>query len=102
VKSLEEIEKTIDAGQRNRGLRYDWEMIEYCGRTMVVRSSVEQIINEKTGRMMKFGNPCIILEGGICPSRYSDRGRVACPRAIYSYFRENWLERVEEPGKSDG
>ncbi len=96
VKSLAEIEKTIDATQRNRGMRYDWEMVKYSGQEMVVHSSVTQIINEKTGRMMNFSNPCIILEGGVCPSKYSDRGRVACPRAIYSYFRENWLERVEE------
>lgn len=96
VKSLAEIEKTIDATQRNRGMRYDWEMVNYCGKEMIVHSSVTQIINEKTGRMMNFSNPCIILEGGVCPSKFSDRGRVACPRAIYSYFRENWLERVEE------
>jgi hypothetical protein len=96
VRSLEEIEQTIDARQRNRGMRYDWEMVNYCGKTMVVHSVVDQIINEATGQMMNFSNPCIILEGGICPSRFSDRGRVGCPRAIYSYFRENWLERVEE------
>jgi hypothetical protein len=96
VKSLAEIEETIDARQRNRGMRYDWEMVSYCGREMVVHSLVDQIINEKTGRMMTFSNPCIILEGGICESRFSDRGRVGCPRAIYSYFRENWLERIEE------
>jgi hypothetical protein len=95
VKSLAEIEKTIDATQRNRGMRFDWEMVNYCGREMTVHSSVDMIINEKTGRMMHFSNPCIILEGGICPSKFSDRGRVACPRAIYSYFRENWLERIE-------
>lgn len=102
VKSLEEIEETIDARQRNRGMRFDWEMVNHCGKVMTVRSSVEQILDEKTGRMMKFKNPCIILEGGTCPSRFSDRGRIACPRAIYSYFRENWLERVEEPASVSG
>jgi len=100
VKSLAEIEQTIDARQRNRGMRYDWEMVSYCGREMVVHSLVNQIINEKTGRMMTFSNPCIILEGGICASRFSDRGRVGCPRAIYSYFREDWLERIEEPPRN--
>lgn len=95
VKSLAEIEETIDERQRNRGMRFDWEMVNYCGKEMVVHSSVDQIIDEKTGRMMRFSNPCIILEGGVCPSRYSNRGRIGCPRAIYSYFRENWLERVD-------
>ncbi len=31
VKSAEEIGKTLDANQRNRGLYFDREMIRYCG-----------------------------------------------------------------------
>ena len=45
--------------------------------------------------MSDMKNPCIILEGGICQARYSDC-RMLCPRAIYSFWREIWLERVEE------
>ena len=97
VRSLREIEETIDERQRNRGLRFDWEMVNHCDQERKVHSVVERIINEKSGKMMEFGNPCIVLEGGTCPSRFSDRGRVACPRAIHAYWRENWLERVDEP-----
>jgi len=96
VKSLRAIEETLDERQRNRGLRYDWEMAPHSGREMRVRSLVTRIINEKSGRMMEFSNPCVVLEGGTCPSRFSDRGRVGCPRAINAYFRENWLERIDE------
>jgi len=37
-----------------------------------------------------------ILEGVTCQARYSDR-RMFCPRAIYPFWRESWLERAEPP-----
>jgi hypothetical protein len=43
--------------------------------------------------MVRFKNQAIIREGVICQSRYSDC-RMFCPRAIYSYWREIWLERI--------
>jgi hypothetical protein len=52
---------------------------------------VNRIINEATGEMMVLKNPCIILEGVICTSDYHR----LCPRGIYPYWREIWLERVE-------
>jgi hypothetical protein len=36
--------------------------------------------------------PSIILDGVWCQSRYS-YGRMFCPRSIYSYWREVWLQR---------
>ena len=50
--------------------------------------------NEKTGRMMKLPKDCIILEGGVWSGEMTS-GSHFCPRAIYSYWREAWLERVE-------
>jgi hypothetical protein len=38
-------------------------------------------------------HPCIILEDVVCQSRYSTC-RMLCPRSIYPYWREIWLERV--------
>jgi len=99
VKPYSEILKTVDEHNRNRGLYFDAEMVPYCGGTYRVLKRVSRIINERTGKMMTFKNDCIILDGVICQSRYSEK-RFFCPRAIYSYWREIWLERVEpgEPG----
>jgi hypothetical protein len=58
-----------------------------------VRRRVERIIDERTGRMLKLKNPCITLEGVACKAEYSNC-RLVCPRAIPSYWREAWLERV--------
>jgi hypothetical protein len=44
--------------------------------------------------------PAVILDKVWCQSRYSSC-RVFCPRSIYSWWREVWLERVSEEGISD-
>jgi hypothetical protein len=95
VKSYQEILATCTADNRNRGLGFDAEMMPFCGGTFRVLKRVTQIVNEKTGKMMKMKNPCIILENVVCEGRYSEC-RLFCPRAIYPYWREIWLERIPE------
>jgi hypothetical protein len=90
IKSKEEIVKTLDTGNRNRGMKFDPEMLKYCGRQARVLGRVEQIIDEKSGKMMHLKNPCIVLEGVICAGDYHR----LCPRGTYPYWREIWLERV--------
>jgi hypothetical protein len=46
---------------------------------------------EKTGRMLRFKNPCIVLDDVTRTGAYHRQ----CPRGIYPYWREVWLERVE-------
>jgi hypothetical protein len=91
VKSKERIVATLDRGNRNRGMTFDPEMLKYCGRQARVLRRVERIIDEKTGRMVRLRNPCIILEGVVCTADYHR----LCPRSVYPYWREIWLERVE-------
>jgi hypothetical protein len=94
VRSTEEIMPTINADRKNRGLTFDVEMIPFCGRKFRVLHRVEKLINERTGAMMRMPNDCIVLEGVICSGCYSQY-RLFCPRAIYPYWREIWLRRVE-------
>jgi hypothetical protein len=95
VKSYQTILDTIDTSNRNRGLYFDAEMVPYCGETRRVRTRVSRIVDEKTGEIREFKTPCVILEGAVCQSRYSEC-RLFCPRSIYSYWREIWLEKVPE------
>jgi len=95
VKSLEEIRATLDAQSRNRGLSFDIEMAKYCGGKYRVLDRVERIIDEPTGRMLRFSNDCIILDQVVCAADYHG----FCPRAIYPFWREIWLERVERHGE---
>ena len=95
VRSKAEIMRTIDADQRNRGLWFDGEMVPFCGETHRVLRRVERLIDEKTGRMIKLSNDCIILDGVWCGGCLS-KDRLFCTRSIYSYWREAWLKRVED------
>jgi hypothetical protein len=90
IKSKEEIEKTLDRNNRNRGLSFDGEMAKYCGRTARVLGRVDKIIDERTGKMIHLSNECIMLAGVVCTGDYMQ----FCPRRIYSYWREIWLDRA--------
>jgi hypothetical protein len=96
IKAQTEIEQTIDKSGKNRGLSFDpEEMAPYCGRIVQVHKSVTKIIDEPTGQMIYMKQPCIMLEGVVCKGEYASC-RLNCPRAIPAYWREIWLERVED------
>jgi hypothetical protein len=94
VKPHEEILQTVTTDNKNRGMTWDAELVPYCGGAYRVLKRVTKIIDERTGRMQEMKNPCIILDTVVCGARYSSC-RMFCPRSIYPYWREIWLERVE-------
>jgi hypothetical protein len=93
IKTFDQIRPTLDANGNNRGLSFDGEMLKYCGRTARVLRRVEHIIDESTGKMLTMKTPCIVMSDVFCTSDYHR----SCPRGIYSYWREIWLERIQEP-----
>ncbi|WP_433250252.1 hypothetical protein ACQPYK_03840 [Streptosporangium sp. CA-135522] len=93
IKSKEEIVATLNQDLLNRGMGFEEEMSRYCGQTARVLSRVDRCIDEKTGRMLQMKNPCIVLEGIVCAGAYT----VSCPREFIPFWREIWLERIEEP-----
>ena len=92
VKSKDEIFATLDEKDETQGLRFDSEMLKYCGQRARVVHRIEKIIDEKTGRMLKIKRNTVILGGVVCTGDYHR----SCPRAIYPYWREAWLRRVED------
>lgn len=94
IRDFDEILETLDEHAHNRGMYFDAEMVPYCGGTYRVLDRVSRIINEKTGKMQVLKNDCIMLEKVVCSACYSKYRRF-CPRSIYPYWREIWLERVE-------
>jgi len=97
IKPHEEILSTLDTSSKNRGLLFDAEEVPYCGGTYRVLQRVTRIIDERTGKMLHMKIPSVILEGVVCQSRFS-RCRMFCPRSIYAYWREVWLERATTSG----
>jgi hypothetical protein len=95
VKPFEAILSTISVTCMNRGMAFDAELVPYCGGTYRVKARVSKFIDERTGQMKFMKTPAVILEGVHCRSCYSNN-RMLCPRSIYSWWREVWLERVSE------
>jgi hypothetical protein len=93
VKSHDEILNMLDASGKTRGLYFDAEMVPYCGKTFEVRNVVDRIIDEKTGKLIPIKGNSVILEDAYCKAQYSDR-RMGCPRSLYPFWREGWLEKV--------
>jgi len=96
VKSYDQILATLDTKTNHRGLKWDAELVPYCGKTLRVKTRIERFIDERTGKMISLKTPAVILDGAWCQARYSEC-RMFCPRSIYSWWREIWLERVEDP-----
>jgi hypothetical protein len=94
VKSKDEIARTLNAEGKNKGLWFDREMLPFCGGTYRVRQRVSRFVHDHDGKMIVLKNDAITLEGVVCSGELSLQ-RWFCPRAIYPYWRECWLERVE-------
>jgi hypothetical protein len=96
VRSYPEILETLNENALNRGMCFDAEMVPFCGGTFRVLDRVTQIINEKTGKMQYLKNDCIMLDNVVCKACYSKYRRF-CPRSIYAYWREIWLQPAHNP-----
>ena len=97
VKPYAEILKTLDANYRNRGLYFDAEMVPFTERTYIVAKRLERFIDERTGRMIHYKSDGVVLKDVVCEARYA-KCRRFCPRAIYPFWREIWLERIPADG----
>jgi len=100
VRPHKEILATIDKRTNNRGMGFDAEMVPYCGKVFRVQTRVEKFIDERTGYIKRMKTPAVILDGVYCQSRYSEN-RVLCPRGIYAWWREVWLERVPVDARAE-
>jgi hypothetical protein len=94
VKTADQIREMLTDKGANRGLWFDREMLAFAGKVFRVRARITRIIDERTGKMIELTSDCIALEDGVCSGEWST-GRWFCPREIYSYWRECWLERVD-------
>ncbi len=96
VKAKKEIAATLTHEGCNRGLWFDKEMVPHCGGTYHVRQRISRFIDDHEGRMIELKTDCVTLEGVVCSGDLSLQ-RWFCPRAIYPYWRECWLERIAPP-----
>ena len=100
VKTHQQGLETVTEDLVNRGMGFHAEMAPYCGQTFRVGKRLRRIMNEKTGQVMDLKNQCLVLEGVPCKGHYTKP--LLCPRGMYPYWREIWLERESGPvGETD-
>jgi len=87
VKSKHEIEATLNRKLRNRGLEFGTDMLFCCGGSYRVAARVDRIVDERTGELLVFKTPSIVLEGAN-----ANGGTVLTPQNEYFFWREIWLE----------
>ncbi len=91
VKSKRDIEPTLNAASRNRGLYFDRDMLRWCGGKYTVGARLVQVINEKTGKLVHLTSPCIVLQGITATGEYLGFN----PEDEHIFWREIWMERAE-------
>lgn len=90
IKSSQEIAETLDQRGKNAGLAFRPVMVPYCGKEYRVAKRVNRIISPDTGKMLKLGGNCVILDSVVCTGEM----RRFCPRMVYTYWRDIWLTKV--------
>jgi len=86
IRKKDEIMPTLSPENRNRKMRFDSEMLPYCGTRANVNRQVRRIIDESTGKMIKLGD-CVVLDNVVCQGIYHRY----CPRELDVYWRSAWL-----------
>ena len=92
VKSQAEVLETVTEDLIDRGMGFHPEMVPYCSQSFRVGKRLSRIMNEKTGQVMELKNQCLVLDGVPCHGHYTKP--LLCPRGMYPYWREIWLERA--------
>jgi hypothetical protein len=93
VRSLEEIQTTLNPWKELKGCAFLPYMVDYCGTTQRVLQSMQRFLDERDYKVKKTKG-VVLLEGVICKGT-PVFGR--CDRCCHLFWREEWLEKLEEP-----
>jgi hypothetical protein len=91
VRSLEEIESTLDPYKELKGCAFLHQMHQYCGTEQKVFKIMERFLDERDYKVKKTKG-LILLENNFC------NGTPVfgpCDRSCFLFWREEWLEKIE-------
>jgi len=94
VRSLAEIQSTLDEKSRCHGCSFLWPMRQFCGREFRVAKRVRHFFDENRWRMVRCGS-IALLEGVYCDGSFGHPDTRGCDRLCFLFWRTEWLERVE-------
>lgn len=92
VRSMKEIEGTLNHWSQLKGCTFMPEMTEYCGTVQRVLKPMQRFVDERDLRVKKTRG-IVLLEGTKCEGT-AEFGR--CDRSCYYFWREEWLEKIGE------
>jgi hypothetical protein len=92
VRSLEEINSTLDAFKELKGCAFLPEMYQYCGTVQRVFKSMQHFMDERDYKLKKTRG-LILLENNFCTGT-PVFGR--CDRSCFLFWREEWLEKIRD------
>jgi hypothetical protein len=92
VRSVSEIEATLNHWRQLRGCTFMSEMAEYCDTTQRVLKPMNRFVDERDLRVKKSSG-IILLEGVMCKGT-AEFG--SCDRSCFVFWREEWLEKVDD------
>lgn len=102
VRSLEEIQDTLNNWQQLKGCTFMPEMATYCGTVQRVLKPLQRFVDERDLRV-KRSTGIILLDGVMCQGT-ADFG--SCDRSCFYFWRAEWLEKIDltgaEPGQQSG
>jgi hypothetical protein len=97
VRSLEEIQATLNHWRQLRGCTFMPEMAIYCGTIQRVLKPMRRFVDERDLRV-KRSRGIILLEGVMCQGT-AEFG--PCDRSCVCFWREEWLERADQGRNPD-
>jgi hypothetical protein len=92
IRSLEEIKATLNHWKQVKGCGFMPEMAEFCNTIHRVYKCMNHFVDERDA-LVKKSNGIILLEGVLCQGA-ADFGR--CDRSCFHFWREEWLEKIDE------
>ena len=86
IRSIDEIQKTLDRSGRTRGCLFTPGMYNFCGKEYRVSRTVNHFFDETKRRMCRCNN-LFLLEGVHCsPS--------TCDRRCFYFWHVSWLQKI--------
>jgi hypothetical protein len=92
VRSLEEIQSTLNRFKELKGCAFLEDMKQYCGSQQRVLKVLERFLDERDYQVKK-AKGIVLLDGVYCQGT-PVFGR--CDRSCLSFWREEWLEKIED------
>ncbi|HZK05971.1 MAG TPA: hypothetical protein VFC82_09005 [Actinomycetaceae bacterium] len=91
VRSLEEIEATLDHSRKLKGCSFAADMVQYCGTRQQVLKPVRRFVDERDLAIINTRG-LVLLDGAMCTGTPAYG---PCDRSCFFFWREEWLEKLD-------